>query len=65
MTATQVAYWDEVIQRVLHSDEWKKELETNFWSTDYMRSTDMRKFLERENTELRGFVADLGIVKYR
>jgi hypothetical protein len=25
----------------------------------------MRKFLERENTELRGFVADLGIVKYR
>jgi putative tricarboxylic transport membrane protein len=63
MTDVQVAYWDQVMRRVLESDEWKKELETNFWSTDYMRSTDMRKFLERENVELRGFLTDLGLVK--
>ncbi|MEN3352673.1 MAG: putative tricarboxylic transport rane protein [Betaproteobacteria bacterium] len=63
ITDGQIAYWDQVMRRVLESDEWKKELETNFWSTDYMRSAEMRKFLERENTELRGFLTDLGLVK--
>lgn len=63
LTDVQVAYWDQVMRRVMESDEWKKELETNFWLTDYMRSADMRKFLERENTELRGFLTELGLVK--
>ena len=63
MTTAQTVFWDQAFAKLIDTEEWKKELETNFWSTDYMRSTDMRKLLERENTELRTFLTDLGLVK--
>ena len=59
----QIAYWDQVSRRLIESDEWKKELEANFWSTDYLRSTEMRKVLDRDNAELRAFLSELGLVK--
>lgn len=62
-TDAQIAYWDEVTRRLLDSDDWKKELEMNFWLTDYLRSSEMRRFLDRENAELRAFLTDLGLAR--
>ena len=45
------------------SDEWKKELEANTWTSEFMRSAEARKFLERETTEVRSFLVDLGMAK--
>ena len=63
MNDMQIAYWDQVMRRMIDSDEWKKELESNFWLSDYMRSGDMRTYLDRENSELRAFLTELGLVK--
>jgi putative tricarboxylic transport membrane protein len=63
MSEAQIAYWDEALRRLVDSDEWKKELEANAWRSDYMRSPDARKFVERENVELRAFLVDLGLAK--
>ena len=59
----QIAYWEEAFRRLVESDEWKKELESNFWTSEFMRSAATRKFLERENVEVRAFLGDLGLAK--
>lgn len=63
MSEAQIAYWDEALRRLVDSDEWKKELEANAWRSEYMRSPEARKFVEREHVELRTFLVDLGLAK--
>jgi len=63
MMEAQVAYWEAALRRMSESEEWKKELEANFWSSEYMGSADMRKSLERDNVVLRAFLVDLGLAK--
>jgi putative tricarboxylic transport membrane protein len=63
MTEAQVTYWEQAFRRFVESDEWKKELETNFWASEYMRSTEMRKYLEQDNAQVRSFLVELGLAK--
>jgi putative tricarboxylic transport membrane protein len=63
MTPGQIAYWEDVLRRLSESEEWKKELDANFWSSDYMGSVETQKFLERDNAQAREFVVDLGLAK--
>jgi putative tricarboxylic transport membrane protein len=63
MTEAQVAYWEAALRRMSESEEWKKELEANFWSSEFMGGADMRKSLERDNVVLRAFLVDLGLAK--
>lgn len=63
MTPPQIAYWEGVLRRLMDSEEWKKELEANFWMGDYMASTETRKFMERDTAEARTFLVDLGLAK--
>jgi putative tricarboxylic transport membrane protein len=63
MTEAQVAYWEEALRRLVESDEWKKELEENFWLSDYMASGETRKYMERDNAQARAFLVDLGLAK--
>jgi putative tricarboxylic transport membrane protein len=63
MTEAQVAYWEQAFKRFVESDEWKKELETNFWTSEYMRSAETRKYLEQDNAQVRAFLAELGLAK--
>jgi putative tricarboxylic transport membrane protein len=63
MSEPQVTYWEDALQRLNDSDEWKKELEANAWKSEFLRSAESRKFLERENAEMRSFLVDLGMAK--
>lgn len=63
MTPQQVAYWEQAFQRFVESEEWKKELETNFWASEYMRSAETRKYMEQDNAQVRSFLAELGLAK--
>ncbi|HZN26192.1 MAG TPA: tripartite tricarboxylate transporter substrate binding protein [Burkholderiales bacterium] len=63
MSEAQIGYWEEALRRLNDSDEWKKELEANAWMSEFMRSAETRKFLERENAEVRAFLVDLGLAK--
>lgn len=63
MSAAQVAYWEQVLLRFTESEEWKKELENNFWRGEYMRSAETRKYLERDNAETRAFLTELGLAR--
>ena len=63
MTPPQVAYWEQVLGRFVQSDGWKKELEENFWRSEFLRSTEMRKYLDQDNAQAREFLVDLGLAK--
>jgi putative tricarboxylic transport membrane protein len=63
MTAAQLAFWDAALKRLVESEEWKKELELNFWTSEYLGSAETRKFLERENVQAHAFLVDLGLAK--
>ena len=63
MTAPQITYWDDLLRKVARTDEWIREVEQNGWEPDYMNSADSRKFLERQNDELKALLTELGIAK--
>lgn len=63
MTEAQRAYWEEALRRFSDSEEWKKELETNFWSNDFLRGAEMRTFLDEDNARARAFLVDIGLAK--
>jgi putative tricarboxylic transport membrane protein len=63
MTEPQIAYWEQAFARFVESDEWKKELETNFWRSEYLRSGETRKYLERDNAVEKAFLVELGLAK--
>ena len=63
MTAGQIAYWESVFRRIMDADDWKNELETNFWTANYQTSAETRNFLARDNDEAKAFLAELGLAK--
>jgi putative tricarboxylic transport membrane protein len=63
MSEAQIAYWERVLRRMADSDEWKKELETNFWTNEFMGSAETRKRMERDNAAERAFLVELGLAK--
>ncbi len=63
MTEAQITYWEQAFRRFVESDEWKKELETNFWASEYMRSAETRKYMEQDNVQVRSFLVELGLAK--
>jgi putative tricarboxylic transport membrane protein len=64
LKGAQVAYWEDATQRLVESDEWKKELETNFWMSEFLRSGDTRQYLDRDYAQARAFLLELGLAKY-
>ena len=63
MTAAQIAFWDDLLGRVVRSDEWLREIAQYGWEPEYMNSADSRRFLERQNEELKVLLAELGLAR--
>jgi putative tricarboxylic transport membrane protein len=63
MTPAMVAYWENVMRRVMEADEWKKELEENFWIANFQTGAEARKFLARDYEDAKAFMTELGLAK--
>lgn len=63
--AEQVTYWERVFAGTAQSEEWNRDLSTNFWSNAYMASSEARRFWEAQQKELRPVLTDLGLAKAR
>lgn len=63
MTEPQTAYWEQWFARFVESDEWKKELEANFWRSEFLRSAETRKYLEQDNAQVKAFLVELGLAR--
>jgi putative tricarboxylic transport membrane protein len=59
----QIAHWDEIMAKVVQTEEWRKDLETHLWENTYLNSRDTRKYLDEQYRELRGALAEVGLAK--
>lgn len=59
----QLAYWDDAVAKLVRTDEWKKEVEKNFWVANHQPSKDATKQIERQYQELRAVLVELGLAK--
>ena len=60
MTADQVAFWDDTLERISKDPQWKENLAANQWESDYRNSRDTLKYLDVLHVELRDVLKDLG-----
>jgi len=63
LTEAQVAYWERAIRRMSETEEWRKDLEKNYWSADLMSAAEARRFMDREHETLKVFLGDLGLAR--
>jgi len=63
MTQGQIAYWENVMRRMMEADDWKKELEENYWSSNFQTGAESRKFLARDHEDAKAFLTELGLAK--
>lgn len=65
MTAQQVAYWDKVLAVMAATDDWKKEMEENFWVNGYVNAQAAKKRLDEEYVEYQAVLTEVGLAKAR
>ena len=63
LTPAQIDYWEKVFAGLVKTDEWKRDMQTNFWSDFYLGSVDSRAFLQTEQATLKTILVDLGLAK--
>ena len=59
----QIAYWENLLARVVETDEWKKMLERDGVTNEFLRSARMRDELKADAEELKAVMTELGLVK--
>jgi putative tricarboxylic transport membrane protein len=63
MTPQQIAYWDKVLAAMAATDDWKKELEENFWVNGYVNAAAAKKRLDEEYLEYQTVLTEVGLAK--
>jgi putative tricarboxylic transport membrane protein len=63
LNAAQVAYWENVFARLGETEEWKQELEKNFWHGSRLTSREARQFFDKEYGEFQQVLGELGMAK--
>ena len=63
MTAAQIAYWENVLARVVESDDWKKDLENNYWEGQFLTSADTRKLLKTQYDQYKSVLINVGLAR--
>lgn len=63
LTAEQIAFWDDALERVSRDAAWKENLAANLWENDYRNSRDTTKYLDSLHVELRDVLKELGVAK--
>lgn len=63
MTPEQIAYWDKVFAAMVKTEDWKKDLDANFWDDAYANAKGASKRLDEEYAEYKAILTELGVAK--
>lgn len=61
--AAQLAFWENAMARLVATDEWKKDLEAQYWEGHFLRSAETLKYLNNEYRITKAVMTDLGLAK--
>ncbi len=63
LSAAQTSYWDDTFRRLAASEEWNKELASNYFSNNYLGSADTRKYLDQQYGEVKQILTEIGLAR--
>ena len=63
LSAEQIAYWDRVFAALTKTDDWKKDLQDNFWDEGYLDAKNARRRLDEEYAEYKAILTEFGVAK--
>lgn len=63
MSAEQIAYWEEVLTKVVQTDEWKRDMERNYWESNFLTSAETTKYLKSQYAQYKAVLTDLGLAR--
>ena len=63
MARRHVAYWEDVLAAVVNTEEWKKDLERNFWTANFLTGTAAGKYVDQQGELFRNVFIELGMAK--
>jgi putative tricarboxylic transport membrane protein len=63
LTPAQIAYWDGVFRRLSQTEDWKSDLQHNYWVNIYAGAAETRQWLDAEQVETKQLLNELGMAK--
>lgn len=63
MTKEQIVFWEDVLAKVVQTEEWKRDVEKNFWVPNFMKSAESAHYLKTQYEQYRVVLADLGLAR--
>jgi putative tricarboxylic transport membrane protein len=63
MTAGQIAFWENVMRRMMDAPDLKEELESNLWQANFQGAAETRRFIARDHEDAKAFLTELGLAK--
>lgn len=63
LNGAQVAYWEDVLAKVVATDEWKGILEKFYWDGNFLKSREFAAYMDREYKNTRAIMMELGLAK--
>jgi putative tricarboxylic transport membrane protein len=63
MSEQQVAYWDDVLSRLVRLPEWRQDLDARLVEATYLNSRDVRRRMDAEHALLTAVLTELGLAK--
>ena len=63
MARPQVAYWEGALAQAVQSDDWKRDLERNFWTANFLTGEPARQYVAQQGELFRAIFTELGLAK--
>jgi putative tricarboxylic transport membrane protein len=63
LTPAQLAFWDGLFRKLVQTEDWKKDLEDNFWINAYAAAPEAKRVFDREYEEYKAILTELGMSK--
>ena len=64
VTPAQVAFWEDVMRKIVQSEEIKKYAEENQWLVEFKGAAEFKKWLDQELASMKSVLSELGLVKH-
>jgi hypothetical protein len=63
ISAAQIAYWEDVLTKVVATGDWKKILDRYFWDGNFLRSQAFGDYLKNEFAQTRAIMTEPGLAR--
>lgn len=63
LAPAQVTFWENALAKLVATDDWKKDLEAQYWEGNFLRSREFLSYLDNEYKATKAIMSDLGLAK--